>query len=161
MNCQQSLEQVAGILQRAELTFDTSPDRRGYLVPFPAAAVHISVGPWRDSTVVTLTSPVLQEVDDESPGAALVLNKVNKLNRRYRFLKFFYRKGRLMAAADVLGDSLTAETLLNVVFGMASASARIADKLAEPSGGLSYAQWRAQREECDGEGIDADDDIAF
>lgn len=161
MNCQQSLEQVAGILQRADLTFDTSPDGRGYLVPFPAAAVYVTVGPWREGAVVTLTSPVLQEIDDEGPGAALVLNKLNKLNRRHRFLKFFYRHGRLVAAADLLGDGLTSETLLNVVFGMASVSARVAEKLAEPSGGLTYAQWRAEREECDGEGIDADDDIPF
>lgn len=166
MDVQQVLEQVAGIMHRERLHFDVRPDGRGYCVPFPGAAVFVEVGRWRDGVMVTVTAPVLQEIGEDGPGAAAALNALNPLNRGHRFLKFLFIDGDLIVAGDLLGDTLQAGELLNLVHGTAAAAGEVAASLAEETGGLTYDQWVEAEEaratmEADEPAADPDDDIPF
>lgn len=159
MDIQQSIEQVAGILHRAGLQFDIRSDGAGYRLPFETVAVFVDVDGWGDGTVVTVSSPILQGIDEDGPGAAVALNRLNDLNRAHRFLKFTFMDGYLVAVADLLGATLRQEQLLDVVYATASAADRLGPELADEVGGLTYGRWLAEQEQ--GDAVEADDDIPF
>jgi len=138
MDVQTSIEQVAGILFREELSFQTHPEGDGYRLLFGSAAVFIAFADWQDGVAITVTSPVLQDIDPEGPGAALALNRLNELNRSHRFVKFVFDDGTLLAVCDLLGDSLQARELLNAVYVVAAAADSLDDPLLDDIGGKRY-----------------------
>ena len=82
MDVDASIEQVTGILVREGLRYQMSADGRTHRLLFGSAAVFIDFNEWQDdSVVITVHSPVLQDIDPESAGAAQALNMLNDLNR--------------------------------------------------------------------------------
>jgi hypothetical protein len=139
MHVETSIEQVTGILVREGLRYHISADGQTYRLRFGSAAVYIDFNTWQDeSVVITVHSPVLQDIDPESPGAAQTLNLLNDLNRSFFFVKFTFRDGILIARHDLLGDSLQAEELLNALYEIAGAADRLDYELAGVLGGKPY-----------------------
>src|SRR4051794_23807575 len=112
MDVEASIEQVAGILGREGLSFQTSDDGRVYRLLFGSTAVFIAFQRWMDeSVVITIYSPILQDMAEDSPGAAQALNMLNDLNAKHFFSKFTFQHGVLIAEYDLLGDNLQASEL--------------------------------------------------
>ena len=134
-----SIEQVTGILVREGLRYQVSADGRTYRLLFGSAAVFIDFDDWQDdSVVITVHSPVLQDIHPESAGAAQALNLLNELNRSFFFVKFTFRDGILIARYDLLGDTLQAGELVNALYEIAGAADRLDDELADLLGGKPY-----------------------
>jgi len=139
MDVETSIAQVARILTEEGLRFQTAQDGSSYRLLFGSAAVFIDFQAWQDdSVVITLHSPVLQDIDGESVGAAQALNILNDLNRQFFFVKFIYGDGTLFAEYDLLGETLQAGELVNGIFEVAGAADRLDDQLAEQLGGKVY-----------------------
>ena len=152
MDVEASIEQVAGILVREGLNFQTAKDGNSYRLLFGSAAVFINFREWDgDSVVITVHSPVLQDIDPGSPGAALALNRLNELNRRHFFVKFVFTKDTLIVDYDLLGDRLQAPELLNAVYTVAAVADDLDDKLVVELGGKRYEdvmqEWESEEEE--------------
>jgi hypothetical protein len=146
MDVDASIEQVTGILVREDLKFQLSADGRSHRLLFGSAAVFIDFQPWQDdSVVITLHSPILQDIDPESAGAAQALNILNDLNRSFFFVKFTFLDGILIARYDLLGETLQAGELVNAIYEIAGAADRLDDELAGALGGKPYeaklAEW--------------------
>jgi hypothetical protein len=134
-----SIEQVAEILTREGLKFQAAQDGRSYRLMFGSAAVFIDFQSWQDdSVVITLHSPMLQDIDPESVGAAQALNILNDLNRKFFFVKFIYGEGTLFAEYDLLGETLQPGELVNALFEVAGAADNLDEQLAELLGGKVY-----------------------
>ncbi|MDA0184282.1 YbjN domain-containing protein [Solirubrobacter phytolaccae] len=139
MDVEASIEQVAGILVREGLRYHVSGDGRTYRLRFDSAAVFIDFREWQDDSVVIIVhSPILQDIDPGSPGAAQALNLLNDLNRSFFFVKFTFRDGVLIARYDLLGESLQTGELVNAVYEIAGAADRLDDELAGALGGKPY-----------------------
>ena len=139
MDVDASIEQVTGILVREGLRYHMSVDGRTHRLLFGSAAVFIDFNEWQDdSVVITVHSPVLQDIDSASAGAAQALNMLNALNRSFFFVKFTYRDGILIARYDLLGETLQAGELVNALFEIAGAADRLDDELADALGGKPY-----------------------
>ena len=71
MDVEASIEQVTGILVREGLKYHMSADGQTHRLLFGSAAVFIDFNDWQDdSVVITVHSPVLQDIHPESAGAA-------------------------------------------------------------------------------------------
>jgi hypothetical protein len=140
MDLQASIEQVAGILVREGLRFQVHDDGDHYRLLFEPDAVFIHFEQRGDAVRIFLTSPALQRLDPEDPGYALVLNRLNELNRRHGFVKWIVDDGTLMAVHDLLGDHLQAGELLNALGAMTTAVQEAVKELADEVGGERYAE---------------------
>lgn len=97
-----------------------------------------------DNVAITVTSHMLSEIDRESPGAAVAYNRLEELNRQYLFLKFVM-VDMLVVACDLLGNHLHSTELLNAVYGVGGAAARLEDDLLEEIGGKTYEMVLAEQ----------------
>ena len=141
VDMQMSIEQVAGILQRAGLTFETRADGDAYRLPFDDGdAVFVLFDDYGDGVRVYLSSPVLDEIEPSSAGEAATLNALNGLNKRFPFMKFVYDDGTLLAVHDLLGDELRGGDLLNAVHAIATAADTVASELEESTGGKRWEE---------------------
>lgn len=139
MDVATSIEQVTRILVREGLGYHLSGDGQTCRLRFGSAAVFIDFNEWQDDgVVVTVHSPVLQDIDPESPGAAQALNLLNDLNGSFFFVKFTFRDGILSARCDLLGDTLSAGELVNALYAIAGAADQLDDRLADVLGGKPY-----------------------
>ena len=139
MDVDASIQQVTGILVQEQLRYQISADGQTYRLLFGSAAVFIDFDAWQDdSVVITVHSPVLQDIDPESAGAAQALNLLNELNRSFFFVKFTFRDGILIARYDLLGETLQAGELVNALYEVAGAADRLDDELADHLGGKPY-----------------------
>ncbi len=138
MDIQASLEQVAGILLRADLHFQMHEDGKSYRLLFGADAVFIHFARWGDGVRVRVGSPALQSLDEEDAGYAVLLNRVGELNREHVFVKWTVEDQTLLASHDLLGDELRACELVNAVEVMARAVGDTAGELADLTGGARY-----------------------
>jgi hypothetical protein len=147
-----SIEQVTGILVREGLRYSMSEDGCTHRLLFGSAAVFVDFNDWQDdSVVITVHSPVLQDIDPESAGAAAALNLLNDLNRAHFFAKFTFRDGILIARYDLLGETLQAGELINAVYEIAGAADRLDDELSTTLGGKPYdaklSEWSSRLDE--------------
>lgn len=139
MDVDASIEQVAGILVREGFNFDTSNDRRSYRLMFGSAAVFIHFHKWQDdSVVITVSAPILLDIDPESAGAAEALNMLDELNRGQFFARFTFGGTTLEVDYDLLGDHLQAAELSNAIYVIAGAADALDDELLERLGGKKY-----------------------
>ena len=159
MDIDASIEQVAGILHRAELKFETRPDGKAYRLLFVGGdAVFIDFNRRaEDSVMITVSSPALQEIEADGIGAAIVLNRLNELNNSHRFLKYVYADETLVVAHDLLGDSLQAGELLHAVFGVAGAARELVEELQPEVGGLRHCE----AHECEMDEDEVEIDLGF
>lgn len=149
MDIDASIEQVAGILVREDLKFQMSADGGGYRLLFGSTAVFVSFMPWREGVSITVSAPVLQDIDPAAPGAAVALNRLNELNMNHRFIKFVFDDGALMAIYDLLGDRLQATELLNAVYVVAAAADHLDDELIDEIGGKRFEDVLEEIEELE------------
>src|SRR3954447_2261888 len=152
MDIDVSREQVAGILVRSDLKFSTSADGENYRLLFGSAAVFIDFFEWHESSVmIKVSSPVVLDIDPESPGGAEALNILNRLNHNHMLVKFRLADGTLIAEYDMLGDRLQAPELTNAILTVAAAADGLDDDLAGRLGGKRYdtklEEWEAELEE--------------
>lgn len=139
MNLQASIEQVAGILVREGLAFQTLPGGDSYRVELGEDAVFINFHPWQGDVCISLLSFALQDIDaDEAPGA-ITHAELGDLNDRHHFVKWTFLDGALMAEHDLLGTDLQACELLNAIYALAGATAETVHDLGEQTGGLRWA----------------------
>jgi hypothetical protein len=147
-----SIEQVAGILLREEFKFDTAVDGRSYRLLFGTAGVFIHFSVWNETSVaIKVHSPVVQDIDPESPGGAEALNLLNGLNQGHIFVKFRMVGGTLIAEYDLLGDHLQAAELRNALLVVAAAADGLDDDLADRLGGkrfdMKLEEWNLEQEQ--------------
>jgi hypothetical protein len=152
MDVEASIEQVAGILVREDFNFGTAQDGRSYRLLFGSAAVFIHFESWHtDSVVITVSSPILQDIEPESPGAARAYTLLNELNRSRYFIRFTFDDGTLAADYDLLGDTLQAAELVNAIYAVAAAADHLDDALIEEIGGKKYEtvleEWDLEHDE--------------
>lgn len=159
MDLEQSVEQVAGILVREGLGFETRDDGKGYRLVFDSSAVFIGFTPWRDGTVITLTSPILQDIDPDGPGGAAALNLLNDLNKNSFFTKFTFDEGTFIVEYDLLADRLQADELMNALSVVATSAEVLDDELVDRLGGRPFRDVLEEREGRGGE--DGDDEDAL
>lgn len=139
MDVNASIEQVAGILLRQEFNFDAAADGRSYRLLFGTAGVFVHVYTWQETSVlIKVHSPVVQDIDPESPGGAEALNLLNVLNQAHVFVKFRLYNGTLIAEYDLLGDTLQAGELRNALLTVAAAADGLDDDLADRLGGKRF-----------------------
>ena len=158
MDIDTSIEQVAGILLRADLSFDTSADGDSYRLLFEGGeAVFVNFGDWIDDAVlITVSSPALQEIEPDGIGAAIALNRVNELNKTTRLVKFMFVDDTLVVVYDLLGDTLKAAELVNAIKAVAHAARQVAEDLQDEVGGQRYEEW-VEDPEFEFEDVDFDD----
>ncbi|MEA2124057.1 MAG: hypothetical protein QOI80_839 [Solirubrobacteraceae bacterium] len=152
MDVNASIEQVAGILVREDFKFSTSDDGRSYRLLFGTAGVFIHFTPWGESSVtIKVHSPVVQDIDPESPGGAEALNLLNDLNQGHLYVKFRMVGGTLIAEYDLLGDHLQAAELRNALITVAAAADNLDDDLADRLGGKRFdtklEEWDLEQEQ--------------
>lgn len=139
MDVNASIEQVAGILLREEFNFDSAADGRSYRLLFGTAGVFVHVYTWNETSVlIKVHSPVVQDIDPESPGGAEALNLLNVLNQAHVFVKFRLYNGTLIAEYDLLGDTLQAGELRNALLTVAAAADGLDGDLADRLGGKRF-----------------------
>ena len=149
MDIDASIEQVAGILVREDLKFQMAADGGGYRLLFGSTAVFVNFMPWREGVSITVSAPILQDIDPAAPGAAVALNRLNELNMNHRFIKFVFDDGALMAIYDLLGDRLQAAELLNAVYVVAAAADHLDDALIDEIGGKRFEDVLEEIEELE------------
>lgn len=152
MDIEASIEQVAGILVREDFKFDTANDRRSYRLMFGSVAVFIHFHTWQDDgVVITVSCPILLDVDPESAGAAEALNMLDELNRGQFFARFTFGGTTLEVDYDLLGDHLQAAELSNAIYVIAAAADALDDALLERLGGKKYEtkleEWASEAED--------------
>jgi hypothetical protein len=125
---QRLIEQVAGILHRNGVEFDTRADGTQYRILLDSSATFVSFSDYGGRSVVSLYSPILQEVD-EAGGVGPILEALNDLNAASRFGRFvYYPELRVIALEyDLLGDDLQEGELMNAV-GLVSETANAQDE---------------------------------
>jgi hypothetical protein len=125
---QRLIEQVAGILHRNGVEFDTRADGTQYRILLDSSATFVSFSDFGGRSVVSLYSPILQEVD-EAGGVGPILEALNDLNAASRFGRFvYYPELRVIALEyDLLGDDLQEDELMNAV-GLVSETANAQDE---------------------------------
>lgn len=121
MTAPRIIEQVHGILGRAEIGFVLGQDRVSYLVPVPggSAAVLIEFHDWgRDQTMISLRSEVLVEVEVGEDNRVQVLEHLNALNQASLFGRFHLDAdmSTVVLQHDLLGDHLQSDELINALF---------------------------------------------
>jgi len=152
MDLEASIEQVAGILVREGFKFDVADDGRSYRLLFGSAAVFIHFRSWQeDSVAISVSSPILLDIDPEGPGAAAALNALNDLNREHFFARFTFTGTIFQADHDLLGDHLRAAELANAIYVIAAAADHLDDELLESLGGKRYEtkleEWSSESDE--------------
>ena len=121
MPSQRVIEQVHGILARAEIRFALGQDRSSYLVPVPggSAAVVINFHDWgRGQTMISLRSDVLVDVEVGEQNRIQVLEHLNALNQASLFGRFHLDAdlSTVVLQHDLLGDHLQSDELINALF---------------------------------------------
>jgi hypothetical protein len=133
------IEQVHGILARAEIRFALSEDRRTYLVPVPAgsAAVLIDFHVWgRAQTMISLRSEVLVELEVTESNRLQILEHLNALNQTSLFGRFHLDADRstIILQHDLLGDELQSEELINALYTVGVLADQADDQLQREFG---------------------------
>ncbi len=116
MPLQTVIEQVAGILHRNEVPFQTRADGNGYRMLHDSTAIFVTFAEYGETVMVSVHSPVLQQID-ENVGLCDILTAVNELNANARFSRFvYYGEEHVIAVEyDLAGDELQESELLLAV----------------------------------------------
>jgi hypothetical protein len=113
---QQVIEQVAGILHRNGIEFDTRADGNEYRILLDSSATFVSFSRFGERTMISFYSPVLQEIDEDG-RIAEICELMNELNAASRFGRFvYYPELRAIALEyDLLGDELQEVELIHAL----------------------------------------------
>lgn len=145
MDIQASIEQVAGILVREDLSFATHEDGDSYRLLFNEDAVFIDFAPWgSDHVRIAVVCPAVQGIAPETAGHVAALARANELNQDHGFVKWVLDGDTLSAVYDLLGDHLQAGELLNAVYTLAHTVNMVAEELVLVTGGERYGELSAE-----------------
>ncbi|HEY3763519.1 MAG TPA: YbjN domain-containing protein [Gaiellales bacterium] len=148
---QRVIEQVAGILHRNGVEFDTRAEGTQYRILLDSSATFVSFTDFGGRSVISLYSPILQEVDEADQRGA-ILEALNDLNAASRFGRFvYYPELRVIALEyDLLGDDLQEAELLNAV-GLVAETANAQDEELKVilGTGLRYQEADSSDDEAD------------
>jgi hypothetical protein len=110
------IEQVAGILHRNGVEFDTRADGNEYRIVRDTSATFISFSRLGSGTMISFYSPVLQEIEEDDRLAELY-ELMNELNAASRFGRFvYYPELRVIALEyDLLADDLQEAELMHAL----------------------------------------------
>ncbi|HEU0194669.1 MAG TPA: YbjN domain-containing protein [Gaiellales bacterium] len=113
---QQVIEQVAGILHRNDVEFDTRADGNEYRILLDSSATFVSFSRFGDGTMISFYSPVLQEIEEDG-RVGEIYELMNELNAASRFGRFvYYPELRVIALEyDLLGDELQEVELMHAL----------------------------------------------
>jgi hypothetical protein len=145
------IEQVHGILARAEIRFALSDDRLRYLVPVPggSAVVLIDFVPWgREQTMISMRSEVLVDVEVTEENRLQVLEHLNALNQTALFGRFHLDADgtTVILEHDLLGDELQTEELISALYTIGMLADQADDQLLHEFGSGTRASDRAANE---------------
>jgi hypothetical protein len=135
-------DQVGGMLNRVGIPADRDDSGRAYFVLRGSALVVLEFHDSMGVPVVSLSSPVLQEIDmDTKAGAAFIT--VNELNRRNYFAKFCLYPEESGSATrklehDLLGTNLQTEELVSALDHLSRLADHFDDQLKSELGGVSF-----------------------
>lgn len=146
MDLQALTEQAAGILVRERLLFQTHSDGDSYRLLFGRDAVFLHFDCWLGRPCVQVTSPVLQRLDPEDAGHAVLLNRLNELNTESPFVKWTVLDDKLIAGCDLLGERMQAVELRHAIDAVREAAVRVGDELELVTGGVRYEEILAEYE---------------
>lgn len=147
------IDQVAGILTRADVPFQMSADGDEYRVLRGSTAVFIRVADWGEGTVVHFWAPVAGGIDlkdaDNFGGLHIV---ANDLNREQYFLKWVVSSddendGSISIEYDLLGDELDAHELLNALGEVSGAADHFDDEIIDQFGGKRFEDYVREAED--------------
>ena len=139
MDVDASIEQVTGILVREGLRYHMSVDGRTHRLLFGSAAVFIDFNEWQDdSVVITVHSPMLQDIDPGQRGRGAGAEHAQRPQPVVLLRQVHLPRGILIARYDLLGETLQAGELVNALYEIAGAADRLDDELAEVLGGKPY-----------------------
>jgi type III secretion system-like peptide-binding chaperone len=134
-----SADQVAEILRAEGIEFVTRPDGLSHQLQFGSAAVfldfHAGAHGW---IIITIYSPILQEIDPRVPESAEGLGFLNDLNRGHDLVKFSYADNALFVEYDLLGDTLHPNALRYGIAVVAEVADSLDDELAGRIGGKRF-----------------------
>lgn len=143
-------DQIAGIFARYEVPYSVRPDGSEYAVLRGSSAVFVTVHDSLGVPVVSLSSPVLQDIDMTGENYAKGLMIVNRLNHQQYFAKFYLQDdGLLKLEHDLLGTHLQGEELMASLDQISGMADHLDDHLQRELGGkpfeakLEEAQHRA------------------
>lgn len=145
------IQQVHGILARAEIRFALSDDRLRYQVPVPggSAVVLIDFHPWgREQTMISLRSEILVDVHVTELNRLQVLEHLNALNQTSLFGRFHLDADgtTVILEHDLLGDELQADELINALYTVGMLADQADDQLLLEFGSGTRAADRAASE---------------
>jgi hypothetical protein len=143
---QRVIEQVAGVLFRNGVEFDTRADGNEYRILHDSTATFVSFSEFGEHVLVSVHSPVLQEIEETEGTRRELLEVVNELNAGSRFGRFvYYPELRVIALEyDLLGDDLQASELMNAVMLVSEiANARDEELKLRLGTGVRYGETRA------------------
>jgi hypothetical protein len=130
------IQQVNGILSMNEVPFSIGESKRTFLVPRGSAGVYISFDDLGESTVVSLRSLVLAQVDGSGERRLKILEALNEKNRRIPFGCFYFDPddGFVILDYQLLGDHLQAPELMLALGFVSSMADHVDDELREAIG---------------------------
>ena len=153
MELERVVEQVHGILGIGGVPFTMSDDRTSFLVLSGSARMVIVFRRWNESTVVSVRSIVLDEVDASGDRLLQIYERLNALNEERFFGKLFLQKpGAIMLEYDLLGDELDAEELLHALQTISTMADELDDSLSAELGTGLKAEEIAKRAQGGGDG---------
>ena len=136
MSTERYVDQVYGILSKAGIAFDTREDGRQYRIRYDSAYVFVGFREVGDDALVTLTCPLLQEVDVAVPGRERLLEAVNRFNCATLLGKAcWYEERRQVDVEHYLrADDLQAAELVHALAMIAASVERHDDELQHELG---------------------------
>jgi hypothetical protein len=138
------IDQVAGILNRHQIPYSTNESGEEYGVSQGSAAVFITFNEAIGAPTISLSSPVLVDVDlkdDNFAKAHMLMNDLNCNNYLAKFCLYRDEAGEIGVVRleyDLLGSQLQAEELVAALAQIAGMADHFDDPLREGLGGKPF-----------------------
>jgi hypothetical protein len=143
------IQQVGGILSMGDVKFTTDESKQSFLVPGESTGVVISFVDLAGSTVVSLHSILLEQVDSSGERKQKILEALNARNESSYFGTFYLdaERGRILVDHHLLGDQLQASELVRALASLLSTADEADDQLRDEvgSGVRAIDAWNAAR----------------
>jgi len=103
-------------------------------IPIPSGSAIVFVRVAQDAPVVELFAPLLKDVH----GTPLTLERLNNLNKTYRFVTFTWRAGQVLAASSIWCAPFVSDLLHQAVTALMEVADEVDDRLVAELGGRHY-----------------------
>ncbi|MEJ7627958.1 MAG: YbjN domain-containing protein [Nocardioidaceae bacterium] len=103
-------------------------------IPVRSGSAMVFVRVLPDAPVIELFSPLLLEVE----GSALVLERITRLNRRMRFVSFFWDGGTVYARTQLFCQPFVSDHLRHALMVISEVADRLDDEMRPELGGRAF-----------------------